>query len=130
VLDAGALEGHDGGDLPSLASLVGLGPSLAPGMRETDRVELTGDDELVHEIARFEKDGCVRVTFATSTSASATLVDANGVVLARTGDAVTAGWLGERGPACVRPQASPLKIRLRAESAGPLRARLVVWMLP
>jgi hypothetical protein len=128
VLDAGA-EGDAGEALvvASLASLTALGPSLAPGMRESDHAELAGAGELVHELPKFEKDTCVRVTFSASTKVSASLVDASGVVLARV-DAVASGWLGERGPACSRPQASPLKIKLHAE--GPLQARLVAWSLP
>jgi hypothetical protein len=111
----------------SLASLTALGPSLAPGMRESDHAELSGTNDVLHELPKFEKDTCVRVTFSASTKVSASLLDASGVVLAHA-DAVTSGWLGERGPACARPQTSPLKIKLHAE--GPLQARLVVWSLP
>jgi hypothetical protein len=126
--DASTANGADGGEaLASMASLTALGPSLAPGMRESDHAELAGTGELVHELPKFEKDTCVRVTFSASTKVSASLLDASGVVLAHA-DAVTSGWLGERGPACARPQTSPLKIKLHAE--GPLQARLVVWSLP
>ncbi len=128
AVDAGA--GVDAGQavaVASLASLTALGPSLAPGMRASDRAELAGAGELLHELPKFEKDTCVRVTFSASTKVTATLVDASGVVIARA-DAVASGWLGEHGPACARPQASPLVVKLHAE--GPLQARLVVWSLP
>jgi hypothetical protein len=126
--DASTANGADGGEaLASMASLTALGPSLAPGMRESDHAELAGAGDVTHDLPSFEKDTCVRVTFAATAKVSATLVDASGSVLARA-DNVTSGWLGERGPACARPQASPLKIKLHGE--GPLRARLVVWALP
>lgn len=98
---------------------------LSPGMREANREEREADGEASWEVARAERDTCLRVAFAANEIVKARLEDADGNVVAD--ENVREGVLGARGPVCVRAGG---RVTARFTGEGKIRVRVVVWRSP
>lgn len=118
-----------GGDIADAASesfddLTALGASVAAGMREAARRAGTGD--AVDLVKADASDTCVRVAFAASVPVTASLLGAQGDVLATLSQPADHGVLGERGPVCVRRGDV-----VRGVAGGPpVHVRWVAWEAP
>jgi hypothetical protein len=117
--------------LLSVDALAARAPSLAPGMHEVARGDLTGiAGTSAREIVRAEAtDTCARLALVAQPPVRAWLSDARGDVLAEAPDAGEAS-LGPRGPVCVRKGDA---ITLHLEASEPSKvsaARFVAWASP
>jgi hypothetical protein len=117
----------DGGDdaraaVPTLDSLVALGSTLAPGMREVTRGE--GPLPATIPLERSPSDTCVRAVLAGSAGVVGALKSGERTLaLSEAGPLVP---LGREGPVCLMKDREA-----RVEIQGPAgSARYVVWMSP
>jgi hypothetical protein len=129
---SGAYDGHERGDDepdPRADALRARGDAVAPGMRlAAQRTSKEAEVDLLHAEGH---DECVRVAFDASESIAAELTNGKGEVLARTGEAATAGVLPAAGPVCIR-RGDALKVAaIRAPDAGSGTAvRWAAWAAP
>ena len=116
--------GADDASPAAFDALASRAPSIAPGMREVARKEGAGLVPLATADARVM---CLRAAVAATAPVAATLVDAEGNVLAAASAPEREGVLGERGPVCVRRGDS---VKGAADGDAGVRVRWVAWASP
>jgi hypothetical protein len=114
--------------LPSFDALASRVTTLAPGMREVSRGDLTSEAlPPTHLVVRADTaDTCARVALAAEPAVRVSLTDGRGDVLAQAGS-LADGAIAAHGPVCVRKGDT---ITLNVEATAPWAVRFVAWASP